>query len=72
LHIPGPALSENRANTFAIWHVVKGCPRNCPLIIYSTSDFIVGALTHFAGRNAKIGWRCANGDLLRSITMRIR
>ncbi|KAE9383615.1 hypothetical protein BT96DRAFT_773500, partial [Gymnopus androsaceus JB14] len=72
LRVPGPFLSTNRAHAFAVWEAIRTCPVNRPLILYTTSDFVVGALTHYADRNAKSAWSCANGDLLRSITMRIR
>ncbi|KAE9395699.1 hypothetical protein BT96DRAFT_764215, partial [Gymnopus androsaceus JB14] len=72
LRVPGPALSYNQSCTFAIWMAIKECPRDRPLIVYTTSEFVANALTRYAPSNAKNKWSCANGDLLRSITMRIR
>ena len=72
LRVPGPALSYNQSCTFAVWMAIKECPRDRPLIVYTTSEFVANALTRYASSNAKNKWSCANGDLLRLITMRIR
>ncbi|KAE9398120.1 hypothetical protein BT96DRAFT_822408, partial [Gymnopus androsaceus JB14] len=67
----GPGPSVNRAVTMAVWFLVRDFPdRN--LLIHTKSQFIVEALTLHAESNMKRNWTCANGDLLRAITIVVR
>ncbi|KAF9073363.1 hypothetical protein BDP27DRAFT_1169658, partial [Rhodocollybia butyracea] len=72
LHVPGPALSRNRAACFALWVAIYDFPLDKPIMVVSDSQFLVYALTHNALHNAKLGWTCANGDLLKAIVARIQ
>jgi ribonuclease HI len=60
--------SNNRAELYSILLTVQKTPLHRVLDIFTDSTYVIHSLVHWSIRNAKCGWVCANGDLLRLIT----
>ncbi|KAJ8089133.1 hypothetical protein PM082_014381 [Marasmius tenuissimus] len=70
--VPGPALSLNRGHLFAIYCTLKMVSLSKPMLVISSSEYAISALTVYIGFHNKNHWNCANGDLLKAIVQIIR
>ncbi|THU80197.1 ribonuclease H-like protein, partial [Dendrothele bispora CBS 962.96] len=64
--------TNNRGELYAILVALQLCPMDRSVVIHSDSEYAINSITTWAPMNAKCGWSCANGDLLRVICSWIR
>ncbi|THU94313.1 ribonuclease H-like protein, partial [Dendrothele bispora CBS 962.96] len=61
-----------RAELYAVLVALQRAPRDRALEINTDSEYVIKSLTFYAPMQSMCGWKCANGDLLRSIVSWIR
>ncbi|KAH9833447.1 ribonuclease H-like domain-containing protein, partial [Rhodofomes roseus] len=66
LMVPTP-VSNNRAELYAILRAITVADPCRTLRIHTDSTYAIHSICHWAPRNSALGWRKANGDLLRNI-----
>ncbi|TFY58984.1 hypothetical protein EVJ58_g6061 [Rhodofomes roseus] len=66
LMVPTP-VSNNRAELYAILRAITVADPCRTLHIHTDSTYAIHSICHWAPRNSALGWRKANGDLLRNI-----
>jgi ribonuclease HI len=59
--------SNNQAELYSILLTVQKTPLHHVLDIFTDSTYVIHSLVHWSIRNAKCGWVCVNGDLLKLI-----
>ncbi|THU77771.1 ribonuclease H-like protein, partial [Dendrothele bispora CBS 962.96] len=69
--VPGEQ-TNNRAELYAILIAIQLAPLDCPLDLYSDSQYAIKLLSQWAPALAKCGWSCTNGDVMRCIMGWIR
>ncbi|KAL0563068.1 hypothetical protein V5O48_019010, partial [Marasmius crinis-equi] len=68
-----PSYAESsRANLFAVYGALKQVSLSKPLIIVTSSEYAVSALTQYIGSHMKTHWNGANGDILKAIVHLVR
>ncbi|KAI0349093.1 hypothetical protein OH77DRAFT_1377897, partial [Trametes cingulata] len=63
---PGPP-SQACAAVHAAMHVLRRADPTRLLRIHTNSRYLIHSTCHWVTRNAKDGWTCAHGDILREL-----
>ncbi|KAK7016922.1 hypothetical protein R3P38DRAFT_2541128, partial [Favolaschia claudopus] len=64
--------TNNRGELLAILYAIYSAPSNRALTVYSDSQLSIRSIVYWAPRNAEMGWKCANADILKDIVSWIR
>ncbi|THU93160.1 ribonuclease H-like protein, partial [Dendrothele bispora CBS 962.96] len=59
--------TNNRAELYAVLTALQLAPLDRSLYLYTDSQYVINSLTHWAPMHAKCGWKCTNGDVMKSI-----
>ncbi|KAJ6479108.1 hypothetical protein C8R45DRAFT_833131, partial [Mycena sanguinolenta] len=70
LMVPGPGQpTSNRAALYAVLLAVRHSNPDVSLMVFTNSEYVIRHMCYWAGKNAQIGWSCANGELLKDLAM---
>ncbi|KAI9063558.1 ribonuclease H-like protein, partial [Trametes sanguinea] len=72
VRVPGTSQTNNRAELYAVLHVLYHAEPHISLGIHSDSQYVIHSICHWATRNAQLGWRCLHGDLLAAMQAILR
>jgi ribonuclease HI len=73
IRLPGMIQTNQRAELYAVLHLIKTTPTNIPLLIKSDSYYVIKALTKHLKNMEDKGWlTTANGDLIRTTVAWLR
>ncbi|KAJ7709049.1 hypothetical protein B0H17DRAFT_916452 [Mycena rosella] len=58
--------SENRAALWSIYYTLLAVAGDCPLMVYTSSQYTIRSYCYWAGEYATAGWLCAHRDVLKN------